>query len=306
MTLQTYLQNRQYQPSALKYATLDGEVDIVGKAVKEIQGLAANGQHLCLRFSGGKDSIVVKRLCDIAGVPYTARFSRTSVDPPELLKYIMSEHKDVIIENPRITMFQLIVKKGFPPTRLCRYCCKEFKERNVCGRGDGILTVTGVRKAESPKRKSRSKYENCQADKGVHFFHPIVDWTDDQVWEFILGEKLPYCQLYDEGMSRIGCVGCPLASSKKIEAEFRRFPNFEKAYLWAFEKMLEGRHFDRWKTKYDVMDWYIYGAGDACDKAVLDGQFNLFDEDYFGQLGSDENKDYCSLDADDVRKILNM
>ncbi len=304
MTVQEYLQNRPYQPSTLKYDTLTGEEDVVDKAIKEIRVLAERGQHLCLRFSGGKDSIVVKRLCDMAGVPYTARFSRTSVDPPELLKYIRTEHKDVIVEDPRITMFQLIIKKGFPPTRLCRYCCQEFKERNVCGRGDGILTVTGVRKAESPRRKSRSKYETCQADKGVNFFHPIVNWSDDQVWEFIIDEKLPYCQLYDEGMSRIGCVGCPLASSDKIEAEFLRFPNFEKAYLWAFEKMLEGRHFDRWKTKYDVMDWYIYGASEDCDKAAISGQFDLFDEDYFDRLGGDGTT--YALEAEQVKEVLGM
>lgn len=306
MTVQEYKANRQFYGDPLKTETLFGCDDVVERAIKEIRGLAAVGTKLCLRFSGGKDSIVIKRLCDMAGVPYIARFSRTSVDPPELLKFIRTEHKDVVIEDPRITMFQLIIKKGFPPTRLCRYCCQEFKERNVCGRGDGLLTVTGVRKAESPRRKSRAKYETCQADKGVNFYHPIVNWTDDQVWEFILAERLPYCSIYDEGLSRIGCVGCPLASSEKIEAEFRRWPNFEKAYLWAFERMLEGRQFDKWKTKFDVMDWYIYGAADACEKAAVDGQFDLFDEDYFDRLGSDETKGYYPLDADGVRKVLNM
>lgn len=202
----------------------------------------------------------MKRLLDMAGVPYCAKFSKTSVDPPELLSFIKKEHRDVIVEDPRISMFQLIIKKGFPPTRICRYCCSEYKERNVCGRGDSILTLTGVRKAESPRRKSRAKFETCQADKGVNFFHPIINWTDEQVWDFIESEKIPYCCLYDEeGITRIGCVGCPLASAKKMVAEFKRWPLFEKAYLWAFEKMLEWRSYDRWKTKYDVMDWYRTG-----------------------------------------------
>jgi len=145
-----------------------------------------------------------------------------------------------------------------------------------------------VRKAESPRRESRAKYETCQADRGVTFYHPIVNWSGEQVWDFIRAERIPYCQLYDEeGITRIGCVGCPLASSSKILAEFKRWPQFEKAYLWAFEKMLEGRSFDKWKTKFDVMDWYIYGAEEDCREVAAEGQISLFEHDYFDQLGID-------------------
>ena len=290
------------EESSLVERTLFGTEDIVKKAIKELQG-AAKSNRLCLRFSGGKDSVVIKHLCDMAGVPYTARFSKTTVDPPELLDFIRKEHKDVIVEKPRISMFNLIIKKGFPPTRVCRYCCQEFKERNVCGRGDGLLTVTGVRKAESPKRKSRSMYETCQSDKGVYFYHPIINWTDEQVWDFIGAEHIPYCRLYDEdGITRIGCVGCPLASSEKIVAEFKRWPQFEKAYLWAFDKMLEGRTFDKWKTKYDVMDWYIYGSAKDCQAVVDENQVSLFYDDYFEQF--DAGEDAYELSTEESKALL--
>lgn len=291
-----------YQDTSLVEHSLFGTEDIVDKAIRELQAVAKHSSF-CLRFSGGKDSVAVKHLLDLAKVPYCAKFSQTSVDPPELLKFVREEHPDVEAERPRISMFQLIIKKGFPPTRLCRYCCQEFKERNVCGRGANLLTLTGVRKAESPKRKSRSKYETCQMDKGVEFYHPIIHWTDEQVWDFIHAEHIPYCSLYDEeGIDRIGCVGCPLASAKKIEAEFRRWPQFEKAYLWAFEKMLEGRSFDKWKTKYDVMDWYIYGAEAACKAAADRRQMDLFHADYFDQLGLPNEEP--SIGVDGSRQII--
>lgn len=239
--------------------------DYVGKTIKEIRWVAQKS-NLCLRFSGGKDSIVMKWLLEQAGVPFQTRFSRTSVDPPEVLSFIRMYHKDVTEEKPRISMFQLIPQKGFPPTRVCRYCCQEYKERNTCPKDKRTLTLTGVRKAESAKRKNRSKYETCQIDKGVEFYHPIIDWSDEQIWQVIDDNHIPYCSLYDEGFDRIGCVGCPLASSRKIKREFERWPLFEKAYLWAFERMLEGRTFDKWKTKYDVMEWYIYGVQSRYEK----------------------------------------
>lgn len=293
----------RYADSTLVEHTLFGSEDIVDKAIRELQ-TAAKANTFCLRFSGGKDSVVVKHLLDIAGVPYCTKFSRTSVDPPELLQFVRSEYPDVEIEDPRISMYQLIIKKGFPPTRVCRYCCQEFKERNVCGKGRNLLTLTGVRKEESPKRKSRSKYETCQSDRGVEFYHPIIHWSVEQVWDFIHAEHIPYCRLYDEeGIDRIGCVGCPLASSEKIIAEFQRWPQFEKAYLWAFDRMLAGRSFDKWKTKYDVMDWYIYGAEASCNAAADLYQLDLFNEDYFGQLGL-SREDAPQLDAEGSKQII--
>lgn len=45
-------------------------------------------------FSGGKDSVVVKTLCDMAGVKYDAHYSITTVDQPELVRFVKS-FKDV-------------------------------------------------------------------------------------------------------------------------------------------------------------------------------------------------------------------
>ena len=232
--------------------------DYVGQAIKEIQRFARNGIHLCVRFSGGKDSVVLKWLFDQAGIEYTARFSPTTVDPPEALDFVRKYHKDVLWDMPRIGMFPLIIKKGFPPTRMCRYCCREFKERNTCSKN--AVTCTGVRQKESLKRANRRKYEICRLDAKVGFFNPIIDWTEEQVWAVIDDNHIPYCCTYDEGFTRLGCVGCPLTSSKQMIKEFRRWPKFENAYYLAFKHMLEGRHFDKWKTAADVMEWYIYGS----------------------------------------------
>lgn len=108
-----------------------------------------------LAFSGGKDSVVCKALCDMAGVKYEAVYRVTSVDPPELVRFIKEHHPDVRFEIPRdkdgkpITMWNLIPRKMMPPTRVGRYCCESLKE----SAGDGKMTVTGVRWAESYNRK---------------------------------------------------------------------------------------------------------------------------------------------------------
>ena len=110
--------------------------DKVDKAIMRLQAYEPEeGYFLC--FSGGKDSSVIKALADMAGVKYDAHYHSTSVDPPELIRFIKDNHPDVIIDFPRdkdgnrITMWNLIPRKKMPPTRLVRYCCKELKEQGV-------------------------------------------------------------------------------------------------------------------------------------------------------------------------------
>lgn len=111
--------------------------------------------------------------------------------------------------------------------------------------------------------------------------NPIIEWTDEDVWEFIKAEEIPYCSLYDEGFKRLGCIGCPMADTRGRELEFIRWPQYKNFYFFAFDRMLKNRTSNRlWyrgSTVKDVFNWWM-------EYDVLPGQFNLF-EDY------DEDKD---------------
>jgi phosphoadenosine phosphosulfate reductase len=149
------------------------QLDIYGKdkvqtAIERLQNLQIafpkiKEEGYFLAFSGGKDSVVIKALADMAGVKYDAHYHVTSVDPPELVRFIKSEYPDVAIDKPRYpddysveelrgkqkTMWNLIAHKNMPPTRLARYCCAHLKEEGGMGR----IVITGVRWAESNNRK---------------------------------------------------------------------------------------------------------------------------------------------------------
>ena len=276
-----------------------------------------------LAFSGGKDSVVVKRLMDMAGVKYDAHYRLTSVDPPELVRFIKREHPDVAIDVPRytsgddagkpITMWNIIPRKLMPPTRIIRYCCSALKESG----GDGRMTVTGVRWAESVNRaknhglvtvmgkkagkelgdddnfrttgrsgvvlvndnsESRQMLDAC-VTRHKTCLNPIIDWTDEEVWDFIRTEKIPYCELYDEGWHRLGCIGCPMARQHGREREFERWPKYKNGYLRAFGKMLEerkrrGKMDGTWRigtTPQDVFRWWM-------GYDTLPGQIDLLGE----------------------------
>jgi len=207
-----------------------------------------------LAFSGGKDSCVIKKLADIAGVKYEAHYNFTTVDYPVLVKFIKEVHPDVIIDRPPKSMFQLIPEKLMPPTRLVRYCCEKLKEQGGIGR----IVMTGIRSEESTRRKN---YQVYMSFKKKILFSPILDWYSDDIWEFIHSEKIPYCSLYDEGYKRLGCIMCPMAPKKQRLKEKDLYPKFYKAYLLAFKKMLE-RRIQRelkttWQSPEEVMKWWL-------------------------------------------------
>jgi phosphoadenosine phosphosulfate reductase len=224
-----------------------------------------------LAFSGGKDSLVLKTLADMAEVKYDAHFNLTTVDPPEVLRYTIDHHADVVFEKPETTMWKLILKKRLPPTRRVRYCCEIFKE--VGGRERVVLT--GIRWAESVKRRERKMVETCYKHKSKTYVNPIIDWTHQEVWAFIYRHKLEYCDLYREGWHRIGCIGCPMAYWKTRIKEFRRWPKFRKAYIRTFEKLiasrLEAGLKTGWEIGEDVMKWWL-----EIDDDEENGQLELF------------------------------
>lgn len=231
-------------------------------SIERIKQIEPRGGSWYLAFSGGKDSCVIKALCDMAGVKYDAHYRVTSVDPPELVRFIKDVHPDVSLDFPRykdgtvITMWNLIPKKTMPPTRIVRYCCQYLKEDG----GKGRDKITGVRWDESVRRKNkrsglevedrrdRTKLDPdnmdedmvryCMNSKGF-ILNPIIDWTDDEVWEFIHRYNIPYCELYDKGWKRLGCIGCPMSAHRKEELD--AYPKFKEAYLRAFDRMIRNQ-----------------------------------------------------------------
>lgn len=133
----------------IEYNIFGSRCDKVKMALDRIRTFVPDEGYF-VAFSGGKDSVVIKALCDLAGVRYDAHYNVTTVDPPELVRFIRKAYPDVIFDRPEMSMRQLIIYKQFPPTRLMRYCCEYLKESH----GEGRITMTGVRWAESQNRRN--------------------------------------------------------------------------------------------------------------------------------------------------------
>jgi phosphoadenosine phosphosulfate reductase len=265
------------EPSVLSAQPLAKKV---ARAVALLQAhVPPEGYYLA--FSGGKDSCVIKRLAQMAGVKFESWYSKTTIDPPELVQFIRQSHPDVKWKTPAHSMmWQLIQAPQGPPTRKARWCCEEYKE----GAGGSLVVVLGVRAAESARRAASWKeittdasHKNTRTSNAIC---PIVHWTDADVWAFIREQQLPYCALYDEGFKRLGCVGCPLADRR---GEFARWPrirdNWHRAIVanwakWHAVPKLKGK--PRFQAKFaDGEAFWLWWLNDKTPDPMRDCQTTL-------------------------------
>lgn len=248
-----------------------------------------------LAFSGGKDSQAIYHIAKMAGVKFTAHMHLTSVDPPEVIRFVRKNYPDVILKKPFDSIFHVALKKGLP-TQMMRWCCAEFKE----GGGAGMATIIGIRHAESVRRSKRSEVEmrsrgysgdlqgfeahrediltkkaiaagtgfekydpktdtttTCMSGKDSLLISPIIDWTEDDVWYFINEvAKAPHCELYDQGWHRIGCIGCPMASKKYRRREDERWPHVKRNWIKVCQKRVDEGKAPDFSSGEEYYEWW--------------------------------------------------
>jgi len=194
-----------------------------------------------LAFSGGKDSVAIYDLATKAGVKFDAHYCVSPIDPPQIHQFIKEYYPDVIWDIHAKGFWQLVVKKGLP-MRQSRWCCQKIKEAGGLGR----VVIVGNRRAEGNIRRNQ-----CYVEKGRKydktFIRPILNFDDYDIWQYIRENNLPYCSLYDEGFTRLGCVLCPF--SREIEREERYFPKIVANWKRACERIVAERKANGYMTK---------------------------------------------------------
>lgn len=281
LTLESVLANAR--PSLQKKIIYS--IDLIRKSEKMALRLdPENGFYNT--FSGGKDSQCLYHLVKLSGVKAKTHMNLTSVDPPEVIRFVKTQYPDVELIKPRMSIYGMAKKKHILPTMRFRWCCAEFKETG----GVGKVTLIGIRKEESTRRKKRNEIEianhkfsgnfdqwseheekmvTCVGGKDKILVSPIIHWTERDVWEFLNGNGIPHCELYDQGYTRIGCICCPMSQPRQKRKEIERWPHVKRGWLKTIGWLIDNGYVHNNFSDPEIgFRWWI--SGKSFDKFYAD------------------------------------
>ncbi len=281
-------------------AELQRKIDGSIRLLRTIQK-AHEGEQIEIAYSGGKDSDVILQLAKEAGINYHAIYKNTTIDPPGTLAHVRAMGVEVM--QPKRSFIEIVKAKGLP-NRKHRFCCSELKEYKVLD-----VCVMGIRREESSKRAQRYKEPTqCRfygsKKNHVEAVYPILDWTLEDVQEFILDRGITLAPVYYDEQGdlhierRLGCIGCPLAKRGRRIEEYKQYPTLLRATIKAvrvfrenhqnsacitkhgyrneYEQMVRDIFFDN-QDKYNIaVSGGLFGDSERVDcKAFLEKYFNV-------------------------------
>lgn len=251
-------------------------VELLRKAESMALKLDPNNGYW-MGVSGGKDSQALYHIAKLAGVKFKAHMNLTSVDPPEVIRFVKQHYPDVELIKPKMSIYEMAKRKHILPTMRFRWCCAEYKEIS----GVGKVTLIGIRRQESTRRSKRNEVElgnhkfsgnfdqwsehkekmvTCVGGNDKILVSPIIYWTERDVWEFLNGNGIPHCNLYDEGYTRIGCILCPMSNYKSKIRDMKRYPHAKRNWLKTIQWLIDnGYSFTDNPNAEFGFNWWISG-----------------------------------------------
>ena len=219
--------------------SLEDKVDIpledkLKKTEEIIKKSLERSSNPLVGWSGGKSSTVLLYLVRKFKPDIKVIFHNTGVEFPETLDFIKRMKKEwdlnLFITKPWKKNFWDVIKeygwpegkhkyneKGFQG-RYCVYYLKEKPLQIFCRENSIDLIFDGISFSESRHRMFLAEkfgYEFYAKKFQVLKVRPLIYWNEEDVWDFINENGIPYNPLYDKGVKRTGCMTCTAYKSWK-------------------------------------------------------------------------------------------
>jgi len=191
------------------------------KDLLEETALEFGPENVVVAWTGGKDSTVTLHLWNgVLSAMGFAGLRALNIDTgckfPEVMEFrdklACEWHLHLTVARPDVDL------RNYPVALDKVACCAALKveplSRAVREMGAEAL-LTGIRRDEHPQRDRARSERRDRPD--CLMVHPILDFTEMDVWAYIMEYGLPYCSLYTQGYRSLGCVPCtqPVAEGEE-------------------------------------------------------------------------------------------
>lgn len=131
----------------------------------------------------------------------------------------------------------------YDSVELRKQCChiRKIEPLNRALQGTEVW-ITGLRAAQSAYRAGMGLFEYDEG-RDLIKFQPVLNWSTQELWDYIEANEVPYNKLHKEGFPSIGCAPCTRAIADGED---------ERAGRWWWEQVDKkecGLHFDNGKLK---------------------------------------------------------
>ena len=138
-----------------------------------------------------------------------------------------------ILQPTGIPFLDLCLWKGRFPSSQSRFCTEHLKRDPINAWLDPLLadpdtgevySWQGVRADESESRAKLAELEEDSKRPGLWHYRPILQWTAAEVFDFHRRHNVKWNPLYEQGMSRVGCMPCVNCRKGELQEIAQRFP----------------------------------------------------------------------------------
>ena len=194
------------------------------------------GDRLAVATSLQAEGVVILDLLHELALPVrvlTVDTGRLPEETLELVDRIRARYRlDVELVYPRAEDVQELVRAGGPnlfleSTENRLRCCSVRKLEPFRRALDGVACwISGLRRTQGGARAQARRVELDRVNRpegGLLKVNPLLDWSEEQVWERIRERRIPYHALYDRGYRSIGCAPCTRAARPSEEERASRW-----------------------------------------------------------------------------------
>jgi phosphoadenosine phosphosulfate reductase len=166
------------------------------------------------------EDMVLTDLILKAGLPigiFSLETGRLHKETLEVMDKVKAHYgHDIALWRPQPELVeQYVTQNGlnafYDSVEMRKECCRVRKVEPL-GRAlaGNKAWITGQRRAQSTTRAELAVQEDDTAH-GMAKFNPLADWSEQDVWQYIRDNNVPYNSLHERGYPSIGCEPCTRA-----------------------------------------------------------------------------------------------